>query len=266
MGTRAPRTGQSIGQPCPRTQHHRAVPMGARRVSRHGTRTVRVEQRCPRYVPSNPAFPVSPRCVRSRTLFRGNATWHSPTGDSNAISSSASSSKRRPVGCAPRRLQTRRVRVRNTVSGVESGAGAALASHDDRTWPAIGSLTLPRFIAAPSESPSCSAVSGRVPTGIAEGACRHRAVPARTLPGPEERAARPIHRIEARGIRRAGQSASSARCDAGDTAVRRRSGAPPRFNEPRPAGPAPSVPSPPLARERSIVADPSCTALPAEQA
>ena len=45
MGTRAPRTGRSIGQPCPRTQHHRAVPMGARGTSRHGTRTVRVEQR-----------------------------------------------------------------------------------------------------------------------------------------------------------------------------------------------------------------------------
>lgn len=74
-----------------------------------------------------------------------------------------------------------------------------------------------------------------------------------------------IRRIEARRIRRAGQCTSSSRCDAGDTAVRP-GGAPPRFNEPPPAGPAPSVPSPPLARQRSIVADPSRTALPAEQA
>ena len=58
-----------------------------------------------------------------------------------------------------------------------------------------------------------------------------------------------IHRIDARGIRRAGPCASSSRYDAGDTAVRRRGGAPPRFNAPRPAGPAPFVPSPPPARE-----------------
>ena len=85
--------------------------------------------RCPRYVLSNPAFPVSPRCARSRTLFRGNATWHSPTGDSSAISSSASSSKRTPIGSAARRLQTRRVRVRNTVSaaGKRRGRGIGVA-------------------------------------------------------------------------------------------------------------------------------------------
>ena len=46
---------------------------------------------------------------------------------------------------SPRRLQTRRARVRNTVSAAESGAGAALPSHNDRTWPAIGNPTLSRF-------------------------------------------------------------------------------------------------------------------------
>ena len=100
--------------------------------------------------------------------------------------------------------------------------------------------------AAPSRSP----VSGRVTTGIAERACRRRAVPAALSPDPRRR--EPRCRYTASTPAASGEPGRAHRLRGTTLAIPPSDAAaahPPRFNEPRPAGPAPFVPSPPRARE-----------------